>query len=150
MHLLIPSGTPLTKSLALFLTSVKISTRSGISLVCPLLPLLHLQLANRTLGDVFNAAPQEVLSALTSAGVTIEHAVDAVFDEAGAELSKDFNLVGNSVAGFALDAASTIEHFLTGDVAQFVDNTVSEAGQFFEGVGQDIENFFTGGDCEIM
>ncbi len=101
-------------------------------------------------GNVFAAAPQEVLSALTSAGVTVEHAVAAVFDDAGAELSKDFNLVGNSVAGFALDAAATIEHFLTDDVKDFAENTVSEVGNFFEGVGDDISNFFTGGDCDIM
>lgn len=102
------------------------------------------------IGNVFEAGSQEVLSALSSAGVTIEHAVDAVFDEAGAELSKDFNLVGNSIAGFALDAEKTVEHFLTGDVKDFVENTLSDAGNFFEGVGSDIKDFFTGGDCVTM
>jgi len=76
--------------------------------------------------------------------------VASAFDEAGAQLSKDFNMVGNSIVAFALDADAVVGHFLDVEVVQFVSNTLSEAGTFFEGVGSDIKGVFEGNDCEIM
>ena len=53
------------------------------------------------LSDVFSTGPAGIASGLTSASITVEHASEAGFSELNGKLSKDFNLVGNSIAGFA-------------------------------------------------
>jgi hypothetical protein len=97
------------------------------------------------LGSVFNAAPQEIVSGLTSAGITVEHAFESAFGDAGGVLSKDVNFVGNSIASLAVDGVDALANFVDGDVAKFLGNTLSDAGNFFEGVGDSIKNA-----CEIM
>ena len=103
----------------------------------------------QVLGSVFNAAPQEIVSGLTSAGVAVEHAVDAAFGEFGAALSDKFGLVGSSVVSVATSAVDAIKDFGS-DVANFADSSISDVGNFCEGVGEGAEKFLSGGDCEIM
>ena len=100
------------------------------------------------IGNVFNAAPQEVASALISAGVTIEHAFEQAFGDIAGSLTKDFNLVGNSIAAFGADAIDTIGNFVTGDLENFVEDTVTDLNDFLSGVGNAFVSIFN--SCEIM
>jgi hypothetical protein len=100
------------------------------------------------LGAVFNAAPQEVASALISAGVTVEHAFEQAFGAVGGELSKDFNLVGNSIASFGADAVDTLKNFVTNDLENFVEDGLTDLGDFLSGVGNAFVHIFS--SCEVM
>ena len=102
----------------------------------------------QAVGNVFEAAPQEVASALISAGITVEHAFEQAFGEVGSELSKDFNLVGNSIAGFGADAVDAISKFVTGDLEEFASDVVTDLGDFLGGVGNAFASVFN--SCEIM
>jgi hypothetical protein len=101
------------------------------------------------IGSTFNALPQEVASALVSAGVTVEHAVEQAFGDVAGELGKDFNLVGSSIASFGSEAVDAIGDFVTDDVKDFLSDAVSDLGDFLEGAGNAFVNFFKS-SCEIM
>lgn len=90
------------------------------------------------LSDAFAATPSEIASGLASAGITVEHAVEAGFGEVGAELSKDFGFVGNSIAGFAESGAEAVEQFagaVEGDLSNFGGVVISELGNVADSVG---------------
>jgi len=97
------------------------------------------------IGSAFNAGAMEVFSGLASAGVTVEHALSTAFGDAASEVSKDFNLVGNSVASVATDAVSLVENIagdVADDVASFSTTAISDVGNFFEGAGESFVGFF--------
>jgi hypothetical protein len=72
-----------------------------------LLDLGHdLDIVTSTLGIVFDASAQEIVSGLTSAGVAAEHAVSTTFGDAGAELASRFGFVGSSITSLATDSCS--------------------------------------------
>jgi hypothetical protein len=95
------------------------------------------------LSDVFAAGPSEIASGLTSAGVTVEHAFEVGFGEIGGELSKDFTLVGNSVAGFAGNAVDVVDHFVVDDVENTVSAVVTDIGNALESAADAVGNWFS-------
>jgi hypothetical protein len=95
------------------------------------------------LSDVFAAGPAEIASGLTSAGVTVEHAFEVGFGEIGGELSKDFTLVGNSVAGFAGNAVDVVDHFVVDEVENTVSAVVTDIGNALESIGDAIGSWFS-------
>jgi hypothetical protein len=95
------------------------------------------------LSDAFAATPSEIASGLASAGITVEHAVEAGFGEVGAELSKDFGFVGNSIAGFAESGAEAVEHFagvVDGDLSNFAGVAISDLGNVADSVGDAVSS----------
>lgn len=100
------------------------------------------------LSDVFAAGPSEIASGLTSAGVTVEHAFEVGFGEIGGELSKDFTLVGNSVAGFAGNAVDVVDHFVVDDIENTVSAVVTDIGNALESAADAVGNLFN--SCTTM
>ncbi|KAL2072135.1 hypothetical protein VTL71DRAFT_11478 [Oculimacula yallundae] len=108
-----------------------------------------------TLGPIFNADAHEIVSAISGTGISTEHAVSSAFGGVGAEMSMDFNMVGNSVAAISVGTLHAVEHFLVEEekvveeaahkvealaekVAKKVENVVIAVGEFVEGVASEV------------
>ena len=101
------------------------------------------------IGDAFQAFPNAVASALISVGVTIEHALETAFGEGIQQLGNAFNIVGNSIVGFAEDAIDAIGHFVEDDVGGFLKDLGGEIIDGLDSVLDDIGGWFDD-NCEIM
>ena len=91
------------------------------------------------IGNTFAASANEVASALSSAGVTVEHALEAAWGDGAAELTKDFTMLGNSIAAFGADAEHAIVDVID-DIGDLAKDAVNDIGSIVEAPVKALEN----------
>lgn len=83
------------------------------------------------IGTSFATGAGKVASALSAAEVTVEYALEAAWGDGAAELTKDFSMVGNSIAAFGADAEHAIVDVM-GDLGGLARDVLSGAGEVLE------------------
>ena len=86
----------------------------------------------------------DVASALSAAGVTVEHALEAAWGDGAAELTKDFSMVGNSIASFGADAEHAVTEVIS-DIGSLAKDVVSDAGTVLEAPVKAMESLLSHG-----